>query len=95
MGFQVFLGFSQSVGVNSETVIRNAPRYFPSVFFAFYFLLILVLFNAVYSETLTEPLHTQEKQHIYNITMRRVRETIVAVEKLKVLHISVCVCVSG
>ena len=30
-----------------------------------------------------------------NVTLRRFHETIVAVEKQKVLHISVCVCVGG
>ena len=32
------------------------------------------------------------RQCTYNVTMRRVHETIVAVEKKKLLHISLCVC---
>jgi hypothetical protein len=35
----------------------------------------------------------RDRQSTYNVTLRRVRETIVAVEKQKVLQISVCVCV--
>jgi hypothetical protein len=33
----------------------------------------------------------QDRQYMYNITMRRVNEAIVAVEKQYVLHIGLCV----
>jgi hypothetical protein len=32
---------------------------------------------------------------MYNVTFRRIHETTDAMEKQKVLHISVCVCVAG
>jgi hypothetical protein len=35
----------------------------------------------------------QERQYAYNVTLRRVRETTVAVEKQYVLHICLCVLV--
>jgi hypothetical protein len=37
--------------------------------------------------------HKQDRQCTYNLTFRHVHETIVAVKKQKLLHISVCVCV--
>ena len=36
---------------------------------------------------------SQDRQCTYNITWRRIHETIVAVENKLVLNISVCVCV--
>jgi hypothetical protein len=41
--------------------------------------------------TLTEGNHEQDRQCTYHVTLRRVRATIAAVEKQKLLH-TLCLC---
>jgi hypothetical protein len=42
---------------------------------------------------ITNQIHKQGRRCTYNVTLRRVHETNFAVQKQKVLHISLCVCV--
>ena len=38
-------------------------------------------------------LNKQDRQRMYNVTLRRVHETAAAAAKQSVVHVSVCVCV--
>ena len=48
-------------------------------------------YNAILREDVSHATFKQDRQCAYNVTLRRVHETIFAVEKQEVLHISLCV----